>query len=38
MIVMPETNELTDTDLKVIERLMQLGWKQGLFFTEIIYN
>jgi len=35
---MQKINEATDTDLKVIERLMQLGWKQGLFFTEIIYN
>lgn len=23
---MPRTNEATSTDLKVIERLMQLGW------------
>jgi len=26
---MPRTNEATDTDLKVIERLQQLGWKRG---------
>lgn len=25
---MPKTNEATDMDLKVIERLQQLGWKQ----------
>jgi len=25
---MPKTNEATDTDLKVIERLQQLGWKR----------
>lgn len=23
---MPKTNEATDTDLKVIERLQQIGW------------
>ena len=27
---MPRINEATDTDLKVIERLQQLGWKRGL--------
>ena len=26
---MPRINEATDTDLKVIERLQQLGWKRG---------
>jgi len=26
---MPKTNEATDTGLKVIERLQQLGWKRG---------
>lgn len=26
---MPGNNEATDTDLKVIERLQQLGWKRG---------
>ncbi|UJS17145.1 MAG: hypothetical protein L3J17_14700 [Candidatus Jettenia sp.] len=26
---MPGTNEATDTDLKVIERLHQLDWKRG---------
>lgn len=26
---MPKTNEATSTDLKVIERLQQLGWKRG---------
>lgn len=26
---MPRTNEATDTDLKVIERLQHLGWKRG---------
>ncbi|GEM_PF-5321155 len=26
---MPKTNEATSTDLKVIERLRQLGWKRG---------
>lgn len=26
---MPRVNEATDTDLKVIERLHQLGWKPG---------
>jgi len=26
---MPKTNEATDTDLKVVERLQQLGWKRG---------
>ncbi len=26
---MPMTNEATDTDLKVIERLHQLCWKRG---------
>ncbi|NUO09748.1 MAG: DEAD/DEAH box helicase family protein [Candidatus Brocadia sp.] len=26
---MPKINEATDTDLKVIERLQQLGWKPG---------
>lgn len=26
---MPKINEATDTDLKVIERLQQLGWKRG---------
>jgi len=25
---MPRTNEATDTDLKVIERLQQLGWSK----------
>jgi hypothetical protein len=25
----PRTNEATSTDLKVIERLRQLGWKRG---------
>jgi len=25
---MPKTNEATDTDLKVIERLQQLDWKR----------
>jgi hypothetical protein len=25
---MPRINEATDTDLKVIERLQQLGWKR----------
>jgi hypothetical protein len=25
---MPKPNEATSTDLKVIERLQQLGWKQ----------
>lgn len=24
---MPKTNEATDTDLMIIERLQQLGWK-----------
>ncbi len=27
MEFMPKTNEATATDLKVIERLQQLGWK-----------
>jgi len=26
---MPKTNEATSTDLKVIERLQQIGWKPG---------
>ena len=26
---MPRINEATDADLKVIERLQQLGWKRG---------
>ncbi len=26
---MPRTNEATDTDLKVIEMLHELGWKRG---------
>jgi len=26
---MPRINEAIDTDLKVVERLMQLGWKRG---------
>lgn len=26
---MPKINEATSTDLKVIERLQQLGWKLG---------
>lgn len=26
---MPRINEATDTDLKVIEELSRLGWKQG---------
>lgn len=25
---MPKTNEATSTDLKVIERLQQLGWRR----------
>ena len=28
-ILMHRTNEATDTDLKVIERLRQIGWKWG---------
>ena len=27
---MPKTNDATDTDLKVIERLQQLGWKRDV--------
>jgi hypothetical protein len=30
---MPKPNEATDTNLKVIERLHQIGWKQGDTFT-----
>lgn len=26
--IMPKSNETTDTDLKVIERLLYLGWKR----------
>jgi len=26
---MPNINEATDTDLKVIEELTELGWKRG---------
>jgi len=26
---MPKTNEATDTDLKVIERLVQIGWPKA---------
>jgi len=29
-VTKPKTNEATDTDLKVIERLQQLGWKRGI--------
>jgi len=32
-IHMPEINEATDTDLKVIERLRQLGRKRGDTFA-----
>jgi hypothetical protein len=33
---MPKINEATDTDLKVIERLQQIGWKRGdkLFYQQ----
>lgn len=27
--IMPRINEATDADLKVIERLQQIGWKWG---------
>ena len=30
---MPRTNKATDTDLKVVERLMQLGWKLGAYIA-----
>jgi len=29
---MSKTNEATDTDLKVIERLQQIGWKQKMLY------
>jgi hypothetical protein len=28
-VTKPKTDEATSTDLKVIERLMQLGWGRG---------
>jgi len=31
---MLRTNEATDTDLKVIEQLHQLGWKRRVSFGE----
>lgn len=32
-IHMPGINEATDTDLKVIEKLQQLGWRRGDTFA-----
>jgi len=31
--IMPRINEVTDTDLKVVERLQQLGWKLGAYIA-----